>query len=256
MGSIATPLPLAVPSANRVEPGSFPLRTAAYPTSSTTKALDADSIASQWIESFNKAIPSPSLTSLAGLFLPESYWRDQLCLTWDFHTLQGPKKTFELLQQSKSESRLRVLALDKSSTLRSPTSSVLGDDGQVNAIQAFLTVDTDVGRGAGVVRLVQENGTWKVFTLYTFLKELNGHEEVIGKKRPNGVQHGEHISRENWLDRRKAEQSFDNGQEPTVLILGTLFVIIGLQKLTYVKAPGKQASLSPPASRCSTSSPS
>jgi len=87
-------------------------------------------------------------------------------------------------------------------------------------VQAFLKVDTDVGRGAGLVRLVQENGTWKVFTLFTYLTELKGHEEAVGKKRPNGVEHGEHISRKNWLDRRNAEENFENGQEPTVLILG------------------------------------
>jgi hypothetical protein len=97
---------------------------------------------------------------------------------------------------------------------------VIDDGGNVPTVLAFLTVETDIGRGAGVVRLVQDHRTWKVFTLFTFLKELNGHEELVGKKRPNGVEHGEHLSRKNWLDRRKAEENFEDGENPTVLILG------------------------------------
>jgi hypothetical protein len=93
-------------------------------------------------------------------------------------------------------------------------------------VGAFLTIETNVGSGAGIVRLVQDNGIWKAFTLFTFLRELAGHEENVGKKRPNGVDHGEQLSRKNWLDRRKAEENFEEGQEPTVLILGERSLLI------------------------------
>ena len=68
----------------------------------------------------------------------------------------------------------------------------------MHTVQAFLKVETDVGSGEGIVRLVQEGGNWKVFTLFTFLKELRGHEESVGKRRPHGVEHGEHASQKNW----------------------------------------------------------
>jgi hypothetical protein len=220
MGSIATQPPVEVPSCNRVEPGSFPLTIASFPKVAPPRSTDANSVATQWVESFNKTLASLELAGIPELFLPESYWRDQLCLSWDFHTLHGPEKIVSLLSKSKNGSRIKSLALDTSSKLRSPTASVLDADGHVHTVQAFLKVDTDVGRGAGLVRLVQENGTWKVFTLFTYLTELKGHEEAVGKKRPNGVEHGEHISRKNWLDRRNAEENFEDGQEPTVLILG------------------------------------
>jgi hypothetical protein len=220
MGSIATQTPVEVPSCNRVEPGSFPLTIASFPKVAPPKSTDANSVATLWVESFNKTLTSPKLAGIPDLFLQESYWRDQLCLSWDFHTLQGPEKIVSLFSKSKNGSRIKSLALDTSSKLRSPTASVLDADGQVHTVQAFLKIDTDVGRGAGLVRLVQENGTWKVFTLFTYLTELKGHEEAVGKKRPNGVEHGEHLSRKNWSDRRNAEEDFEDGQEPTVLILG------------------------------------
>lgn len=220
MGSIATQAPVDVLSADRVEPGSFRLHTANFPITLSTKPEDAESIAVDWVDSFNRMLAQPELAILPDLFLKESYWRDQLCLSWDFHTLQGPEKIVSLLKQSKTGSRIRSIGLDRSSKIRSPKTSVIDSYGNVHTVQAFLTVETDVGRGAGVVRLVQEHGTWKAFTLYTFLKELKDHEELVGKRRPNGVDHGEHLSRQNWLDRRKAEENFENGEEPTVLILG------------------------------------
>jgi hypothetical protein len=203
-----------------VEPGSFRLPTARFPIVPSSKPTDVDSIAEAWVKSFNKVLNNPKLATIPELFLEESYWRDQLCLSWDFHTLKGPDNIVSLLKQSKTDCRIKSFALDKSSKLRSPSASVIDADGKVHTVQAFLTVETDIGRGSGIVRLVQEHGSWKVFTLYTFLKELKDHEELVRKRRPNGVAHGEHLSRKNWLDRRTAEESFEDCQEPTVLILG------------------------------------
>jgi hypothetical protein len=109
------------------------------------------------------------------------------------------------------------VSLDKSTALRSPKASILGE---APIVQTFLSIETDVGHGKGVVTLTNDSGKWKAFTLFTFLEGLRGHEEVTGKKRPNGVEHGEHISRKNWLDRRKAEEEFEDGEEPIVLIIG------------------------------------
>ena len=220
MGSVVTQAPVDVPSADRVEPGSYPLKLATFPIVPPPKSIDVDSVATEWVDSFNKAISSPDVATVADLFLAESYWRDQLCLSWDFHCLNGLDNVVSQLKKSRDGSRIKALALDKSSELRSPTATVFDADGKVHTVQAFLKVETDVGNGAGVVRLVQHQGTWKVFTLLTFLIELKGHEESVGKKRPFGVQHGEHESRKNWLDRRNAEENFEGEQEPTVLILG------------------------------------
>lgn len=219
MGSIALQPPTIVPSSDRCEPGSIPLATAQFPAASEPRAVDANDIAATWVSAFNTSISNPSIEELSKLFLSESYWRDQLCLTWDFHTLSGPAKIRSLL--SDNPCRIASLALDKSSTYRSPKTASL-DNGKVQVVQAFLKVETDVGNGEGFVRLVEDAGVWKVFTLFTFLKSLHGFEEGVGKKRPNGVEHGQHRSRENWADRRRIEEGFENGEEPTVLILGTL----------------------------------
>jgi hypothetical protein len=226
MGSVLTQTPVDVPSAERCEPGSFPLRTACFPTVKQSDSVDADAVAAQWVDSFNKALSNPETAGIPRLFLAESYWRDQLCMSWDFHTLQGPEKIADLLKQSKNISRIKSFDLDKSSALRSPAASVIDANGVVKAVSASLKIETDVGRGEGLVRLVQDERGWKAFTLFTSLKELKGHEELVGKRRPTGVQHGEHISRKNWLDRRNAEENFEGDEEPVVLILGMLYYFL------------------------------
>lgn len=208
-----------LPSSQRVEPGSFQLRLANLPESKVDKSIDVTKVASEFVDRFNKNISSADITSLSTLFLEESYWRDQLCLSWDFHTLHGPFKILELFNKTNG-SRLKSIALDSSSELRSSKFMTLDVDGKTNVVQAFITVETDVGKGAGIVRLALDQGTWKVFTLYTFLENLDGYEETVGRKRPYGVQHGEKTERENWLDKRNIEKDFGNGTEPTVLILG------------------------------------
>jgi hypothetical protein len=218
MASVTVQTPLDV-SSDRVEPGSFPLAIARFPDHAP-KCEDPDSAAAGWVGAFNSAAESSDIDALSKLFLVESYWRDQLCLSWDFHTLHGPEKIVSLLKQSKNGIRVKSFALDKTSALRSSRLSALDADGKLNTVSAFLKVETDVGKGAGMVRLVLDDGVWKAFTLFTFLKQLTDHEEFVGRNRPNGVANGELLSRKNWLDQRTQEENMEDGEEPTVLILG------------------------------------
>lgn len=89
MGSVATQPPLGGVSAERCEPGSFPLHTANFPSLEEPASVDANSIAATWVDSFNKTIGNPDLAGVSKLFLVESYWRDQLCLSWDFHCMSS-----------------------------------------------------------------------------------------------------------------------------------------------------------------------
>lgn len=224
MGSIAIQT-TSIPSSERVEPGSFPVISAKLPSAADLGPVDADEVASNWVALFNKTIGFGHIPTISELFLQESFWRDQLCLSWDIHTLRGPQEIFELIKNSGNVCRIKSITLDKTSQLRSPQTAQLGSEAKIPNVQAFLNVETDVGKGQGLVRLVNENGKWKAFTLFTFLKELTGHEETVGKRRPIGAEHGGHSSKLNWLDQRKTEEKFEN-EEPTVLIVGTYRISI------------------------------
>ncbi|CAF9925944.1 MAG: hypothetical protein ALECFALPRED_003257 [Alectoria fallacina] len=212
-----------VPSHNRLEPGSNQLKPATYPATNDPPKADVHKIASEWAASLNEALSSQDYENIKQLFLQGSCWRDQLALSWDYHTFNGPEKIISFLRSSPHGSRIKSISIDDSSTLHSPHVSAADFDGKVNGVGSFLKIETDVGKGPGIVRLLQDQqdgGSWKAFTLFTTMHELKGHEETVRGNRPHGVAHGGKPGRKNWQERRTATENFDGDMEPTVLILG------------------------------------
>ena len=115
--------------------------------------------------------------------------------------------------------RIRNVTIDKSNEFRKPVVTGFDGQGRVQGVQTFLTTESDVGRGLGVARLVQQEGKLKAFTLFTSMRELKDHEEAVFGRRPEGVAHGGLPGRKNWQERRAADENYE-GSEPTVLILG------------------------------------
>lgn len=210
-----------IPSFNRVEPGSNQLKPAAYPESNPPPKAGVHEIAAQWVDSLNKALSSQNYEAIKNLFFSESCWRDQLALSWDFHTFTGPDKIISFLKSSPHGSRIKSINVDDSSTLHAPHVSAADFNGKVNGVGSFLNIETDVGKGPGIVRLLQDiDGKWKAFTLFTAMHELKGHEETVRGNRPQGVVHGGNPGRKNWQDRRTAMENFEGEIEPKVLVLG------------------------------------
>ena len=142
-------------------------------------------------------------------------------MTWDFHTLRGPDQIARFVESSKGGGIIDVL-LDESVPHKVPQIAHFGD---LNVVQAFLRIETSNGRGEGLVRLVSDaddGGIWKAFTLFTTLRELKGCEERICTRRPTGLNRNLENEGRNWKDRLIAQQNFEDGREPTVLIIGEL----------------------------------
>lgn len=212
-----------IPSYNRVEPGSHHLTAASYPDTGVTSSVDANAVATGWVDEFNRALSGQDPSAVKQLFLQGSCWRDQLGLSWDYHSLYGPDKIVSFLKSTPNGSRVISIDVDSSNATRKPSIAAVDFKGQVNGVASFLTVETDVGRGRGLVRLLQDtqdNNKWKAFTLFTAMHELKGYEETIGSNRPHGVDHGDHPGRKNWQERRFATENYEGELEPTVLILG------------------------------------
>lgn len=187
------------PSHTRVEHGSYPLAPAAYPEPNPPPKADVNQIATTWVDALEKALSSQDYEAINRLFLPGSCWRDQLGLSWDYHTLNGPGKIITFLKSSPQGSRIKSIKVDDTSKLHSPQVSAADFNGKVNGIASFLTIETDVGKGPGIVRLVQDkDDMWKAYTLFTAMHELKGHEETVKDRRPLGVAHGGEPGRRNW----------------------------------------------------------
>ena len=214
------------PASNIKLPGSHSLPTVSLPTCNLKDLANPDQVASEWIESINNLLNSGLEGSdFSGVFLESAHWRDLLCLTWDFHTLQGRSKISAFAGKFIAEARTLTFTLDQSAAHKKPALIPLDFDGNVKCLQVWLNIETDVGRGRGIVKLVPDSSDgdkWKAFTLFTTLEELKGHEELIKERRPPGVKDDEDHGAANWKDKRVAEQNFEDGREPAVLILGAL----------------------------------
>ncbi|KAI1496937.1 hypothetical protein F5X99DRAFT_398684 [Biscogniauxia marginata] len=207
-----------VPSSQRVVPGTVNIPIAPWPVTLDVNetTVDAITVASKIIDSFNQSLEKKDHKAIADLFLENGYLRDHLSLTWDLRTLKGRDKIVSFLDGGH---HLVKLDIDNSSPNHGPRVASMRYDASVKGIQFFTIVTTKYGSGRGFVRLVPDAGQWKIWTLFTSLDELTGHEEPLGPNRAKGVQHGAQIERRNWLDRRTAEYNFGN-RDPDVLVIG------------------------------------
>jgi cation diffusion facilitator CzcD-associated flavoprotein CzcO len=206
----------SIPSSERPELGSVNIPLGEYPPTSTNKSVDASAVANDIVNKLNEALSKQDSSSVANLFLKDlSYWRDHLALTWDLRTSKGSANIKEYLDSSKVA--LTKIEVDRSSEFRSPKFGPIDAWGDVEGISFFFKFETDIGRGEGTVNLAEDEGEWKVFTIYTLLTELKGHEEPVKHRRSRGVKHGGDPDRKNWKERREAEQV---EIDPKVLIIG------------------------------------
>ena len=208
-----------IPHSNHVLPGSHMLQTIQFPDATAQSQVpdpSVEDIALNWVEAWNTAVKTDQ--AFSSLFIQDSCWRDLLCLSWDFRTLQGRAKIDEYAKNSSATTPM--LSLDTSSNHKKPQAITVAG---IDVVQAFLKVDTNVGRGEGLVRLVKppsDTAAWAAFTFFTTLRELKGYEEHTNARRPAGTERDPSNSGSNWADQRNAQQNFAGGREPVVLIIG------------------------------------
>jgi hypothetical protein len=159
-----------------------------------------------WLQEFNAALETRDSAAAASLFHTTSFWRDLVALTWNLVTVENPDGIRRMLEHTLSSARPRGFRVSEP-----PTEAADG------VIQAWLEFETEAGRGVAHLRL--RDG--KAFTLLTTLRELKGHEEPSGRRRPTGAEHGVNPERQTWLEgrRREAEQ-LGYTTQPEVLVIG------------------------------------
>ena len=204
-------------SKDRCVEGSVNIPLCNWPRTAEDTSADPDSISTKVVDAFNAALKNDDTKAIAELFLEDGYWRDHLGLSWDYHTMKGRKTLADFLAQNGCP--LESIEIDKSSAYRSPQVGVFDGTGDCKGIQFFFNFTSKVGQGQGVARLAERDGHWKIFTFFTTLRDLKGHEETTGDHRPAGVQHGGQLNRRNWAERRSDNFEFKD-QEPTVFVLG------------------------------------
>lgn len=168
-----------------------------------------------WLEKFAEAIRNESPEQLTALFVDDAEWRDIVAFTWDFSSISGASSISEMLIRLNREVKMTNLHVAAD---RTPPAVVSRAGEEV--IEALHEFDTDLGTGAGIVRLaLHADGSVRARLLSTTLQQLRGHGERRGANRPKGTAYSRTFGGMNWLDQRIAEQEFDDRQ-PEVVIMG------------------------------------
>ena len=139
------------------------------------------------------------------LFHKECFWRDLVAFTWNNITAEGQADIAAMLEATTSRT--------------APSHWQIAGDATVDgdAIGAWFTFETAVGRGTGHVRL--KDG--KCWTLFTALRELKGYEERQGERRVAGTQHGAFKDRKSWLELKMQEEAeLGYTKQPYCVIIG------------------------------------
>lgn len=171
-------------------------------------AAGASDPATTWFAALEEAFAARDVDRAAGLFAATSFWRDLVAFSWNLTTVEDPVGVADLLTQTLDRVDPRGFRLSE------PAATADG------VTTAWFEFETAVGRGRGLVRLVDEDGP-KAWTFLTTLYELKGHEEPRGVRRPMGAEHGATRDRVTWADKRRAEEAaLGVDTQPYVLVVG------------------------------------
>ncbi|KZT32260.1 FAD/NAD(P)-binding domain-containing protein [Sistotremastrum suecicum HHB10207 ss-3] len=176
-------------------------------------------IAQSWLDQLASHLASGSPEAVASLFQPDGWWRDHLCLSWDFHANEGVEviKSFLKTQDRITKRGLNSFIVDAGSPLGGPSfQDVPGQTGAHSVEATFrFQIRDPAARGRGFVRLSSgSDGEWKAFLVYTALTDLEGHEEP--NQRPTGHYDGHTRS---W-DSVVAQEFAAAESHPSVLVVG------------------------------------
>lgn len=180
-------------------------------------AIDASAraTAQHWLAAFADALGSGDRGRIAALFADECHWRDILAFHWDLHTFSGAAAIADRLTPTIASRAPHSVQLAAD---RTPPRVVTRAG--TKAIEAIFTFETKVGPCTGVVRLVSEGGGKpRAWTLMTSLAEIRGHEDPANGKRWQNVDWKRNFGGENWADRRRKAQAFED-RDPAVLVVG------------------------------------
>ena len=182
---------------------------------SDTKTIAAD--VEKWLAAFEAALAVCDGAALKALFMPDSYWRDVLSLTWRMETVAGAEAIAKSIQARAPRVRPCGFEIDGR---RTPPRRVIRAG--VTATEAIFRFETAEGRGSGVLRLVPDasgSGAPKAWTFLTVLEEIKGHEERPGRWRAQDKVYSRDFRGPNWLDERNASAAYAD-RDPTVLVVG------------------------------------
>ena len=173
----------------------------------------AEEAARQWVHALGLALTAGDDEALAGLFLPDSYWRNLFGISWQLATFSGNAILRNELSRRASEVHARDFRVN-TAALAPRRAVVAGQE----VIEAIICFDTIHGPGVGAVRLIcpahASPLAWTISTSLDFNRICDTRS-----RRDAPISHARDFASPDWFDERQAEIAFED-REPDVLIVG------------------------------------
>jgi len=188
-----------------------------YADPSDFKAQDLQQIRSQvegWLSHFEAALTACDANKLSDCFTRDGNWRDVLAFTWHLTPFVGASEIAAGFVERQSSVLAHNFEINPERSEPRRVTRL-----QKDCIEAMIRFETKLGRGEGVLRLIEEGTTLKAWALSTSLEEMKGFEEKIGANRPSGSAYSRNFGGDNWEDARRRAQSYED-HDPTVLVVG------------------------------------
>lgn len=176
-----------------------------------------DTVFAEWLTRFNNVVERRDPAAMAGLFVSDGYWKDVLSFTWEHRTFAGPDEIREAFAATAERTQMRNV---RAAIGRSAPRSVRRSGRSV--VEGYFEFDTEIGKGVGFVRLLQDSeGSIEapVWLMLTSLYEIRGFEEKANATRPTGDEFSQISSPDNWSRVREREKSFSD-RDPQVIVVG------------------------------------
>jgi hypothetical protein len=177
-----------------------------------SRQMNEEERARLWLSEFEEALHANDCHELEALFHEDSHWRDLFAITWNLTPVDSRGNIASVLLQEQPKVRARGFRLAEGHV---PPRRVKRTG--IEVIEAIFQFKTDAGRCLGVLRLPASQPS-KAWTISTSLRELKGHEEPVGNRRPDGSS-TRIFGGEAWGPKRVREQNFED-RDPPVLIVG------------------------------------
>jgi putative flavoprotein involved in K+ transport len=174
--------------------------------------------AREWLSAFESALGRHDAAAAAACLLPDGHWRDILSATWRIGTASGRAAIEARLRETGTGFGAQAFRVAAS---RTPPRWVhrAGRD----VIELMFDFETAAGAGAGVARLVPDEGGpggVRAWILLTSLQSLRGHQEASNACGSQGKDHYlRDFGAENWEDKRQRARRYAD-HDPAVLIVG------------------------------------
>lgn len=158
-----------------------------------------------WLSGLETAFKTGDPAEVVSLFGEDCFWRDLVAFSWNLTTEEG-------------QSAINAMLLQRLEDVAPTDFRACGDALDLDGtLEGWFSFQTRVAACRGHVRL--RDG--KIWTLFTAMDSLHGHEESLGERRPLGADHVIERGRLTWLEEQElVSANLGVNEQPEVVIVG------------------------------------